>query len=449
LCHLPAGSKPNSSTFPPLFLIIPGAMTYAEILAHIYGRGRFGMKPGLERITEILSRLGNPHRRLRSVQIAGTNGKGSTGAFLSAIISAAGYRTGFFSSPHLSSFSERFRIDGAEAVEGDVADVARRVLAVAPPEATFFEIVTAMGFQLFADRGVELAVMETGMGGRWDATNVADGLLAVITPVSLDHCDYLGNTLAAIAAEKAGIIRRGRPVVVAHQESESLAVIRATAEHLNAECRVAGEDFTVSVEDGSVRYAAGDYVLDRLQPGLKGRFQTGNMACAVTAARLLATAGFAVDDTLLRAGVAAARWPGRMELFPGTPRILLDGAHNPAGATALAGSLADIPRRRLILVVGVMADKAWQDLLQPLLPMVDSVVAVTPSLDRALPADTLAGFIREAGVAAEVGGDVRHGLEQAVSRAGGDDLVLVCGSLFTVGEARSVLTGREFMPIRG
>lgn len=424
-------------------------MTYADILAHIYARGRFGMKPGLERIGEILRRLGNPQMRLPVVQIAGTNGKGSTGAFLSSIMSAAGYRTAFFSSPHLSSFSERFRIDGREAEEGDIAEVARRVLAEAPAEATFFEIVTAMGFLLFADMGVELAVMEVGMGGRWDATNVADGLLAVITPVSYDHCEYLGHTLGAIAAEKAGIIRPGRVAVIGPQEPEALEVIRSAAAAAGARCLVWGEDFSCSADGTSVRYLSGDYSLAGLTPGLAGRFQTVNMASAVTAARLLDAAGFTVDDGSIRRGVAAARWPGRMEVFPGPPRVMLDGAHNPAGAAALADSLADVGYRRLLMVVGVMADKSWQELLNPLLPLAAAVVAVSPSLERALPAETLAGFIRQGGVEAFIGGDVGHGLELALTMAGDDDLVLVCGSLFTVGEARSRLTGREFLPIRG
>lgn len=424
-------------------------MTYAEILAHIYGRGRFGVKPGLERVREILARLGNPQERLRTVQIAGTNGKGSTGSFLAAIMSVAGYRTAFFSSPHLSNFSERFRIDGVEAAEDDVAVVARRVLAVAPSGATFFEIVTAIGFQLFADQGVDLAIMEAGMGGRWDATNVADGLLAVITPISYDHCEYLGQTLGEIAAEKAGIIRPGRPVVVAPQEPEALAAIRAASDAAGARCHVLGEDFSCEPGTGGLNYLAGDYLLEGLIPGLAGRFQTVNMACAVTAARLLGAPQFIVGDGDLRSGVAAARWPGRMELFDGPPRILLDGAHNPAGAAALAASLGDVNYRKLFLVVGVMADKAWQELLGALLPLATRVVAVEPALERALPAATLARFCGEAGVETVIGGTVRSGMELAASLAGEGDLILVCGSLFTVGEARSILTGREFMPIRG
>jgi dihydrofolate synthase/folylpolyglutamate synthase len=424
-------------------------MTYDEIFAHIYGRGRFGMKPGLERVSEILSRLGNPHKRLATVQIAGTNGKGSTGAFLSAIMTAAGYRTAFFSSPHLSHFSERFRIDGAEVAPAEVAAVAGRVLTVAPPEATFFEIVTAIGFQLFADRDVDLAILEAGMGGRWDATNVADGLLSIITPISYDHCDYLGSTLGEIAAEKAGIIRPGRTVVVAPQEPDALAVIRSAAAIAGAGCQVWGEDFDCTPQRDGLLYQAGGYSLAGLQPGLHGRFQAMNLASAITASRFLGPVGFTVDDEALRRGVAAACWPGRMELFPGSPRILLDGAHNPAGAKALADSLGEMTFGRLLLVVGVMADKAWQEMLRPLLALADQIIVVEPALERSLAAETLAGFCRQEGAEPVVGGSVPHGLKLAVSMAGGDDLVLVCGSLFTVGEARSVLTGSEFVPIRG
>ena len=208
-------------------------MTYDETLAHIFSRGRFGMKPGLERVTEILARLGNPHEKLKAVQIAGTNGKGSTGAFLSSILTAAGYRTAFFSSPHLMRFSERFRINETEVSEETLHEAALRVLAVAPAEATFFEIVTAIAFLLFAEAEVDLAIMEAGMGGRWDATNVAKGVLAIITPISLDHCASLGNTVALIAAEKAGIIKAGAPVVIGPQEPDALLPLTAAAGRLN------------------------------------------------------------------------------------------------------------------------------------------------------------------------------------------------------------------------
>jgi dihydrofolate synthase/folylpolyglutamate synthase len=423
-------------------------MAYQEIIEQIFSRGRFGMKPGLERITALLSRLGDPHKKLHTVQIAGTNGKGSTGAFLSAIMSSAGYRTAFFSSPHLSSFSERFRIDGIEMAEPLLEAAAEEVITVAPPEATFFEIVTAIAFLCFSREKVDLALMETGMGGRWDATNVADGLVSIITPVSFDHCNYLGDTLEAIAAEKAGIIKPGRPVVVSAQEPGALAVISRVAQDNAAPLLLFGRDFTVSSSGGDIVYEGlGRRIVST--PSLGGRFQGGNAAAAVTAALALERSGFAVSDDACRTGVANACWPGRMELFPGSPPFLLDGAHNPAGAAVLRESLADYPRRRLILVFGAMADKSWQETLLPLLPLAALTIAVTPSLERSLPNELLVQFCRDNAWPAVAAGDVAAGLALARSEADDDDLVLVTGSLFTVGEARALLTGGRFMPIRG
>jgi len=424
-------------------------MTYSETLAHIFSRGRFGMKPGLERVTEILARLGNPHEKLKAVQIAGTNGKGSTGAFLSAIMTAAGCRTAFFSSPHLMRFSERFRINETEVPEERLHEVALQVLAVAPAEATFFEIVTAMAFLLFAEAEVELAIMEAGMGGRWDATNVANGILAVITPISLDHCAYLGNSVALIAAEKAGIIKAGAPVVIAPQEPAALLPLTAVAERLNCPLYLSGRDFRMNGSATGFAYTAADITLDGLELSLRGRFQAANAASAVTAARLLAHGGFSQTDDAVRKGLAAAVWPGRLELFSGEQRVLLDGAHNPAGALSLAESLQDFSYKRLFLVVGMMADKAWQDTLVPFLLLADKVITVEPAIDRALSAEELARFFKGAGVDAFSAGGVRAGLESALRSAVADDLILVTGSLFTVGEARAYLTGNSCMPIRG
>jgi len=424
-------------------------MTYSETLAHIFSRGRFGIKPGLERVTEILARLGNPHEKLKAVQIAGTNGKGSTGAFLSSIMTAAGCRTAFFSSPHLMHFAERFRINEAEVPDERLHEVALQVLAVAPAEATFFEIVTAMAFLLFAEAEVELAIMEAGMGGRWDATNVANGILAIITPISLDHCAYLGNTVALIAAEKAGIIKAGAPVVIAPQEPAALQPLTAVAESLNSPLYLSGRDFQMNASSAGLAYTAAGITLTGLELALRGRFQTANAASAVTAARLLAHAGFSLADDAVRKGLAAAVWPGRLELFSGEQRVLLDGAHNLAGAVSLAESLQDFSYKRLFLVVGMMADKAWQTTLAPLLALADKVIAVEPALDRALSAEELACYFRGAGVDVFSAGAVRAGLETALHSAVPDDLILVTGSLFTVGEARAYMTGNSYLPIRG
>jgi len=424
-------------------------MTYEETLANIFSRGRFGIKPGLERVTELLSRLGDPQRNLKTVQIAGTNGKGSTGAFLSAIMTHAGYRTAFFSSPHLSRFSERFRINDAEVAEAVLHQVAKRALEAASEETTFFEIVTAIALLFFAEEGVDLAVIEARMGGRSDATNVVESLLSIITPISLDHCEYLGGTLSAIASEKAGIIKQGRPVVIAPQEASLLNQLLSSAAESGSPAYVYGRDFHAVVEQRELSYHSGAFSLHDLNLSLKGRFQAENASSAIAAARLLGEAGFQVTADAIREGVATAVWPGRLELFEGPPRILLDGAHNPAGAVALRRSLADFRYDRLILLFGTMADKSWQETLLQLLPLADLLVAVKPSIDRALAADELAGFGTVRGVKAVAAGDVKAGMVYASEIAGPDDLILVTGSLFTVGEARSVITGGTFMPIRG
>ncbi|NVO00119.1 MAG: bifunctional folylpolyglutamate synthase/dihydrofolate synthase [Geobacteraceae bacterium] len=408
-------------------------MTYDELLTQIFARGRFGMKPGLERITELLARLGNPHHGLKAVQIAGTNGKGSTGAFLSAIMTEAGFKTAFFSSPHLSHFSERFRINDEEVCEELLHKASERVLAAASDDTTFFEIVTGIAFLLFSEANLDVAIMETGMGGRFDATNVAEAVLSLITPVSMDHTAWLGDRLELIAAEKAGIIKGGVPVIIAPQEPEALEVIRQAAYEKGAQLLI----------------CSGAVELDGLELTLRGRYQRGNAAMAITAAQLLERCGLHVSNEQIPSGLAKAWWPGRMELIGDAPRILLDGAHNPGGVASLVESLADFSYSRLILVVGMMADKDWRSVLAPLLPLTQRVIAVKPAIDRALEADELAAYCLEQGPDGQAADSVSAGIDLARQEALTGDLILVTGSLFTVGEARAYLIGGSFMPIRG
>ena len=424
-------------------------MTYAETLSHIYALGRFGMKPGLTRITRLLGALGNPQDAFATVHVVGTNGKGSTASVLSSILGAGGHRTGLFTSPHLISFTERIRIDGAEIAEEDVARLAERVMAAAPEATTFFEIVTALAALHFAEQGVQLAIFEAGMGGRLDATNALDGMLTLITPVSLDHTDYLGSRIAEIAVEKAGICKAGSPIVSARQLPEAARVIERHAQELGSPLYRCEDAFAAGWQGGELWYRGLGLDLHGLRPGVSGLYQQGNTACALAAAELLSGAGFPLTEQALTAGVERASWPGRMELFPGSPRLLLDGAHNPAGAAALVEALAEIPRRRLLLVVGVMGDKELPGILDPLLPLADAVFAVAPAIDRALPAAQLASFCRSAGACAQDAGSVARGIALAREGAAADDLILVCGSLFTVGEARGILLSRQFDPFRG
>lgn len=424
-------------------------MTYEEILAHIYGLRRFGIRPGLGRVTSLLARLGNPQDSLRVVHVAGTNGKGSTAVFLSSILAAGGYRAGLFTSPHLVSFTERFRINDAEIGREPVRRLAERVLAAVPDGTTFFELVTAMAILHFAEERVDVAILEAGMGGGLDATNAASGIMTVITPVALDHCEWLGETIGAIAREKAGIIKPERPVVLAEQPDEVHGIFAERCRLLGAPFRRFGADFSSAWRDDALFYQGLKRSFDGLQPGIGGRYQAVNAATALAAAELLGESGFPLEDDALRRGIAEARWPGRMELFPGEPSILLDGAHNPAGARALAASLDGVARKRLVLVAGVMGDKDAAGILDPLIPLADEAVTVTPLVERGLHAERLAAFCRDRGLPATAGGTVAAGLSLARQRAGDDGLVLVFGSLFTVGEARAALLDSPYEPFRG
>ena len=424
-------------------------MTYQETLAYIYGLGRFGMKPGLEKITALLGALGNPQDRIKSIHVAGTNGKGSTASFLTSIIQRAGYKAGLFTSPHLVRFTERIRINGEEITPEDVTRIAKLTMSAAPPETTFFELVTAMAWVYFSERKVDLAVMETGMGGRFDATNSATGIISVITPISLEHCAYLGNSLGEIAFEKAGVIKPGSPVVSAIQDQEVLDVIVKECTRLFSPLYRCGDEFGGMWENDSLNYSGIRTTLKNLKPGMAGRYQGGNAVSALASAELLEGMGFSLPKSALRSGIELATWPGRMEMIGKEPRILLDGAHNPAGALVLAEELGGIPRNRLILVAGVMADKDAEGIFKPLFPLAERVYAVKPALERAMSSDRLAAFCRSFGVNCIDAGTVAEGLDQAKKAACPGDLILVCGSLFTIGEARAIICSEPFEPFRG
>jgi len=425
-------------------------MSLAGILEKLYARRRFGIRPGVDRVRLILERLGHPERSFRSIHVVGTNGKGSTSAFLAAMLDAAGIRTALFTSPHLVNFSERFRINGQEKPPERLETLLAAVMAAAPAEATFFEIVTALAAFCFAEERAEVAVMEAGMGGRSDATAVIPALMTVIAPIALDHCDYLGATLASIAAEKAGIAEPATTVVCARQPAEALAVIRQSCDAGGNRLIREGDDFLASWgDDGSLHYRGLHTELSHLVPGIPGRYQAHNAGLALAAAEALDAAGVPIPGSALATGIVAARWPGRMELVPGTPPLLLDGAHNPAGTAALAEALDDYRYQRLHLVTGVMSDKEVPAMFAPLSNRVHHAYTVTPAVERALDDAALAGILGELGLRATPCGSVASGIKAARRAAGQDDLILVCGSLFTVGETKAWLAGQHFEGIRG
>jgi dihydrofolate synthase/folylpolyglutamate synthase len=420
------------------------APAYRDVLLRLFSLRRMGVRLELERMEAALRAVGDPHRGLAFVHLAGTNGKGSTAAFLDAMLRAAGHRVGLFTSPHLSRFTERIRLGGVEIAPEDVVRLEAEARARVAVPLTFFEVVTLLALMHYRERGAEIVVLETGLGGRFDATNVVLPEVAVVTGIALDHTEYLGDTPGAIAFEKAGIMKAGRPVVATAPAGEALRVIVEEAARRPAPLSLLGRDFDLVPDgDGFVFRGLGAPDLHVPRLGLRGPHQRGNAALALAAAELLARRGVRLPAAARALGLAECRWPGRLEEVSSHPRIWVDAAHNPAGAEALAGALAEVSFRRLTLVVGVLRDKDAAGILAPLLPLAHRVITVAPRGARALPAADLAALAP----GAEAAGDLAAGLARARAGSGPDDLYVVAGSMFLVGEARELLLGEAADPI--
>ena len=424
-------------------------MNYQQTLNKMYGLQKFGIKLGLSSTENLLERLGNPQDDLKILHLAGSNGKGSVGAHTLSILREAGYRVGFYTSPHLVSFRERFRINNNLITKKDVVRLADMVWDVCdqsePP--TFFEFVTAMAFVYFKERQVDLAIMETGLGGRLDATNVAKPLVGVITNISLEHTEYLGPTLSHVAREKAGIIKPGMAVVTGEKRKKVLEIFETTCRRKRAKLFVLGQDFTVRrTKDYSFNYTGPHTTLKNLKTNLPGPHQAVNAAMALTSVNLLAGHGFKVTESYLRAGLKSVFWPGRAEKIPGEPGkpdLMLDGAHNPGAARVLAKMLAGLSYRRIHMVLGIMADKDIATIMHSLLPKADRLYLTRPEYERAAAPEVLADFAKGYKGPVKVIQKLPEAIETARSEAGADDLVVITGSLFTVGEARAWLLGDQ------
>lgn len=426
-------------------------MNYREAEAYLDQFQFFKIKLGLETTRGLLAELGNPQERLNIIHIAGTNGKGSVGATLLAILSAAGYRTGFYSSPHLSSVRERFRI-GADCIdEARFAQMATRMqtFLAGRPAPTYFEFTTLMALLWFAEEGTEAVILETGMGGRLDATNVVTPLAAVITDISRDHEQHLGAALTAIAGEKAGIIKPGVPVVFSGRAAEAVPVIEQRCQELQSPLFLFGRHFSAQGNsDGTLDYVpiSGDR-----RPGLPlalaGAHQVINTSLALAALELLAQR-FPVSPQALVNGLQQVRWPGRMELLTltvrgKTLRFLLDGAHNEAGVSALRQSLTQgYPRGRLLLIWGNMADKQMQSALLGLIGLAALVIFTRAESLRSAAPETLQEQVPPPErVKTRCAQTVESALEMAVDSAEAEDLICIAGSLYLVGRARHLLAG--------
>lgn len=418
-------------------------MDYRESLDFLYGLQRFGIKLGLENIRALLERLGNPEEGFGIVHVAGTNGKGSVCASLAEILLRAKMRTGLYTSPHLHSFTERVRVDGRPISEEETAALVEEIRALSPGiPATFFEFTTALALRHFRRGNVQTAVLETGMGGRLDATNAVNPQVTVITPVSLDHAEHLGGTLAAIAAEKGGIIKPGVPVVIGRQEPEALDVLLRIAREKGAPVLLSGRDFQIQSRGERFSFQGVGVDLSELVPALPGCHQHDNFALALAAAALLRRQGIDLPDEALRAGVAGARWPGRLEWWNGGREILLDGAHNEAGARVLSDYLSELPVEGVHWVVGIKGDKNADAILRPILPGVKALYATTPPVEGAVPPEEIVRCAASAGVPARIYPDTDSALRAAWGARRPGEIVLVAGSLFLVGAARLCLQGK-------
>lgn len=421
-------------------------MSYAGAIEYLYGLQRLGIKFGLENSRSLLAALGSPERLFGAVHVAGTNGKGSTSAIIAEILMRAGLKTGLFTSPHLVSFTERIRVNGSEIKEKDVVRLAERVRSASEEAGlnpTFFEVVTAMGFLHFRESGAECAVVETGMGGRLDATNVLAPAVSVITKIGFDHREFLGESLGEIALEKAGIIKPGVPLAASSQEKDAMEVLYEKA----GEIYVSGRDFlhrVTSMDENGVVFDyedKGGLRLNGLSLPLTGGHQAENASLAIMSAKLFLKDPPDFQETV-REALCGLKWPGRLEKISSSPPVYIDGAHNPPAAKALANALKEIflkGNKTLILVIGVMADKDVKGILEPLLPLASHVVFTRPSSERAADASELSRIAAELGYRSVKTNTVSEAISLAAGISGGGSLILATGSFYTIGEARRIL----------
>jgi dihydrofolate synthase / folylpolyglutamate synthase len=415
--------------------------TYSDALAYLYGLEKFGMVFGLANIEWILDVIGNPHRAFKIVHVGGTNGKGSVVYMLSAILRQAGYRVGRYTSPHLVSFTERIAVDDAEISEEEVVELTsliRHEIERKDPNRffTFFDFTTTLAFEYFLRCKVDIAVIEVGLGGRLDSTNVVQPSVSVITNVAFDHMDYLGDTITDIAKEKAGIIKKGVPVVTG-AEYIARRVIEETAGTRESPVYVLGKDFSYEKSDDQrLSYRGLSRHLHDLYVNLQGDHQLVNGAIALCAIECLSAAGLSVGDEAIYGAMSGLHWQGRLETVREKPIILLDAAHNTQGTQALGAFISTHYKdRKKTLVFGVMRDKEYGKMLKELLPLFDTVIFTKPETERALSPYLMQTRVKGSIVTE----DVRSALVKAKSVTREKDLILITGSFYTIGEAKVII----------
>jgi len=415
--------------------------TYEETLKYLFGLEKFGMIFGLDNIRWLLEIIENPHNCIRAVHIAGTNGKGSVAAMLTHILKEGGFRVGKYTSPHVVSFTERITVDEKEITEEEVVEftgyIHDRVMEKDKNRPfTFFDFTTALAFEYFKQKNVDIAVIETGLGGRLDSTNVLLPLLSIITNVSYDHTEQLGPTLEKIALEKAGIMKSGVPVATAC-EGVSRQVIEERAGELRCKTYMLNRDFFYEkTGEQRLSYRGINGNLEDVFVNLYGDHQLTNCALALCAAEILSSLGFSVEQEATLRALSRLTWQGRLERVREDPLVLLDAAHNPHGIHALSEFIrTHFHDKKKILVFGVMKDKDYETMLREITPEMDTVILTRPGIERALSPHDMQAYLDHAIIT----GNVRDAVKEARKAATEKDLILVTGSFYTIGEAKTAI----------
>ncbi|MCG2751304.1 MAG: bifunctional folylpolyglutamate synthase/dihydrofolate synthase [Desulfobacteraceae bacterium] len=422
---------------------------YQACLDEMFGLARFGIVLGLDTIRKILSEIGNPQEGYSCIHIAGTNGKGSIASSLSTILLMAGYKVGLYTSPHLVRFNERICINNIPISDEEVVESYLEVknADTGPRKATFFEITTAMALLKFKKSKVDWAIIETGMGGKLDATNVLFPKVSIISNISLEHQDYLGKTIAKISGEKAGIIKPKVPVVTGVKQKSAVAILEKVAKENHAPLYRLGEAFHIRRNrNQTFNYNGLDQKAEHLKTSLAGKHQADNAALVLAACEVLSREGVRIPFETIRNGIENNQWPGRLEVVSRNPLVILDGAHNLAAAKLLGRYLSELPGHPdLTLVIGILDDKPYEAMLRELLPVCKKVILTSPKIDRALPVEKLFAVAEKLHGKIEMIKDVEEAVFHAMDQATAGEAVCIAGSLYVVGEAKQAL-GKRGIP---